>query len=167
VNKLNADLMMANVEAETCSWYCRYCMYLTYSLTPWSRVLLEKLTGLQLVKKFPSFYRTQRFITALTSASHLSLSWASSITVSRGSISHMFRNKGLLRREVVSTSPNPQAGEPPRVGCPRLLIQYIRSYPPNWRPFLHPQPEDAPCRGDRDFSHGLHVLLLLTQLCSG
>jgi hypothetical protein len=20
----------------------------------------------------------------------------------------------------------------------------------NWRPFLHPQPEDAPCRGDRD-----------------
>jgi len=19
--------MMANVEAETCSWYCRYCMY--------------------------------------------------------------------------------------------------------------------------------------------
>ena len=28
---------------------------LTYILTPWSRVLLEKLTGSQLVKKFPSF----------------------------------------------------------------------------------------------------------------
>jgi hypothetical protein len=27
----------------------------TYLLTPWSRVLLEKLTGLQLVKKFPAF----------------------------------------------------------------------------------------------------------------
>jgi hypothetical protein len=27
---------------------------LTYLLTPWSRVLLEKLTGLQLVKKFYS-----------------------------------------------------------------------------------------------------------------
>ena len=51
---------------------------------------------------------------------------------------------------VVSTSPSPQAGGPPPVGCPRLLIQYIRSYPPYWRPFLHPQPEDAPCRGDRD-----------------
>ena len=25
----------------------------TYLLTPWYRVLLEKLTGLQLVKKFP------------------------------------------------------------------------------------------------------------------
>jgi hypothetical protein len=24
----------------------------------------------------------------------------------------------------------PQAGGPPPVGCPRLLIQYIRSYPP-------------------------------------
>jgi hypothetical protein len=27
----------------------------TYLLTPWSRVLLEKLTGSQLVKKFPHF----------------------------------------------------------------------------------------------------------------
>jgi hypothetical protein len=44
--------------------------------------------------------------------------------------------KVFLRRGVVSTSLNPQAGGPPGVGCPRLLIQYIRSYPPNWRPFL-------------------------------
>ena len=51
----------------------------TYLLTPWSRVLLEKLTGFQLDKKFPAFYGTQRFITAFTSARHLSLSWASSI----------------------------------------------------------------------------------------
>ena len=40
---------------------------LTYLLTPRCRVL-EKLTGLQLVKKFPAFYGTRRFITALTSA---------------------------------------------------------------------------------------------------
>jgi hypothetical protein len=53
-------------------------------------------------------------------------------------------------RGVVSTSPNPQAGGPPLVGCPRLLIQFIHSYPPYRRPFLHPQPEDVPCRGDRD-----------------
>ena len=33
---------------------------------------------------------------------------------------------------------------------PRLLIQYIRSYRPYWRPFLLPQSEDAPCPGDRD-----------------
>ena len=48
-------------------------------LTPWCRVLLEKLTGLQLVKKFPAFHGTRRFITALTSVRHLSLSWASPI----------------------------------------------------------------------------------------
>ena len=52
---------------------------LTHLLTPWCRVLLEKLTGLQLVKTFPAFHGTRRFITAFTSFRHLSLSWASPI----------------------------------------------------------------------------------------
>ena len=68
-------------------------MYLHNLLTPWSRVLLEKLTGLQLVKKFPAFYGTRRFITALTSARHLSLSWASSIQSSQ---SHPTSRKSSL-----------------------------------------------------------------------
>jgi hypothetical protein len=41
--------------------------YHPYLLTAWSRVLLEKVTGSQPVKKFPAFYRTQRFITTFTS----------------------------------------------------------------------------------------------------
>ena len=45
-------------------------------LTPWCRILLEKLTGLQLVKKFPAFHGTRRFITTITSVRQLSLSWA-------------------------------------------------------------------------------------------
>ena len=53
--------------------------YIKNLLTPWCRVLLEKLTSLQLVKKFPTLYGIRRFITAFTSACHLSLSWASSI----------------------------------------------------------------------------------------
>ena len=52
---------------------------LTYLLTAWCRVLLEQLTGLQPVKKFPAFHGTPRFVTALTSVRHLSLSWASPI----------------------------------------------------------------------------------------
>ena len=52
---------------------------LTYLLTPWCRVLLGKLTALQLVKKFLAFHGTRRFITALTSVRHLPLSWASPI----------------------------------------------------------------------------------------
>ena len=39
----------------------KYCS--TPILTPHSTVLLEKLTGSQLVKKFPAFYGTRRFIT--------------------------------------------------------------------------------------------------------
>ena len=56
-----------------------WSIVLTYLLTPCCRVLLEKLTGLQLVKKFPAFHGTRRFITALTSVRHLSLSWASPV----------------------------------------------------------------------------------------
>jgi len=54
-----------------------YIMFIILLLTPWCRVLLEKLTGLQLVKKFPTFHGTRRFITALTNVRHPSLSWAS------------------------------------------------------------------------------------------
>ena len=66
------------------TYFLTYLLYLpTYLLihlfSPWSRVLLEKLTGFQLLKKFPAFYGTRRFITAFTSTRHLSLSWASSI----------------------------------------------------------------------------------------
>ena len=51
---------------------------LNYWLTAWSRVLLEKLIGSQLFKKFPAFYGSRRFNAAFTSARHLSLSWATS-----------------------------------------------------------------------------------------
>ena len=48
--------------------------------SPRSRVLLEKLTGLQLSKKFPrGLYGTRTFITAFTSVRHLSLTWATLI----------------------------------------------------------------------------------------
>jgi hypothetical protein len=36
----------------------------------------------------------------------------------------------FFRWVVVSSTPNPQAGGPPFVGCPRLFIQHICSYPP-------------------------------------
>jgi hypothetical protein len=47
--------------------------------TPWSRALLDKLTGSQLVMKFPAFYEIRRFIAALERCRHLSLSRARSI----------------------------------------------------------------------------------------
>ena len=49
---------------------------LTYLFTPFSRVLLEKLTNSQLVKKFPTYCGTRSFITTFTSACHMSLSFS-------------------------------------------------------------------------------------------
>jgi hypothetical protein len=57
------------------------------------------------------------------------------------------KQDAFLRWWVVSASPKPQDGGPLLVGCLWLLIQYICSYPPYWRQFLHQQPEDAPGRG--------------------
>ena len=51
----------------------------TYLLTPCCRVLLEQLTGFQLVKNFPAFHETRKFITALKRVRQLFLSWASPI----------------------------------------------------------------------------------------
>ena len=59
---------------------------ITYLLTTWSTVLLDKLTGSQLVKEFPAFYGTRMFITAFTSARHLSLSRAEVSVQVRGSL---------------------------------------------------------------------------------
>ena len=92
----------------------------TYLLTSWCTVLLEKLNGLQLVKKFPAFHRTRRFITALTSLRHLSLSWASPIQsiyphpTSRRSIliSTNLRRclpSGLPTKTLYTPSPHPYA----------------------------------------------------------
>ena len=53
--------------------------FLTYVLTPWSRVLLEKLIGSAASQKFPPIFGTRMFLTVPTSVRHLSLSWAKSI----------------------------------------------------------------------------------------
>ena len=52
---------------------CLFCLD-SCLLATCSTVLLEKPTVPQLVEKFPTFYGTRRFITAFTSARHLSLS---------------------------------------------------------------------------------------------
>jgi len=47
---------------------------LTYLLTPWGRVLLEKLTGSAASQEIPRIFGTRRFITIIASARHQSLS---------------------------------------------------------------------------------------------
>ena len=50
--------------------------YMHFLHTQFNTALLDKLTGSQLIKKFPAFYGTRKFITAFTSVRHLSLPWA-------------------------------------------------------------------------------------------
>ena len=45
-----------------------------YLLTPWGRVLLEKLTGFAASQEIPRIYGNRKFIAVFTSARHLSLS---------------------------------------------------------------------------------------------
>ena len=49
-------------------------LFIKYLLTPWNRVLLEKLTGSAASQEIPRIFGTRRFLTVLTSARHLSLS---------------------------------------------------------------------------------------------
>ena len=71
-------LFLRNLLAFLHNYFENQCVS-RYLLAPWCRVLLEKLTGLHLVKKLRAFHGSRRFITALTSVRHLSLPWTSSI----------------------------------------------------------------------------------------
>ena len=66
-------------ETKTKDIHLKLPYLLTYLLSPWSRVLLEKLTGSAASQEIPRIFGTRRFITVLTSAHHLSLSSANSI----------------------------------------------------------------------------------------
>jgi hypothetical protein len=60
-----------------------------------------------------------------------------------------YRNRiRFYGEELLAHCPTPKAVGSTLFGRPQLFIPHILSYPPYWRPFLHPQPEDAPFRGD-------------------
>jgi hypothetical protein len=65
LHNLYSPLVHESEEAEN------YCLI---ELTQWSRVLLEKLILIQMVKKFLILYGTQSFITVFTTAYHWTLS---------------------------------------------------------------------------------------------
>jgi hypothetical protein len=62
------------------TYMCYVQSVMNHSLThSWSWDLLEKLPIVQLLKNFPAFYGTRRFITVFTRALYWSISWARSI----------------------------------------------------------------------------------------
>jgi hypothetical protein len=57
----------------------------------------------------------------------------------------MFYGEGLL-----APRPTPKLEDHPLSAVRDCLFNVFATTLHTWRPFLHPQPEDAPCRGDRD-----------------
>jgi hypothetical protein len=100
----------------------RYCL-LTYLLTSWSRVLLEKLTGLQLVKKFPAFYGTRRFIIAFTVSATRLLSQLNPVHTPT---SHFL--KIHLNIFLPSTPGSPQCSLP-QISPPKPCIRFSPPHP--------------------------------------
>jgi hypothetical protein len=106
-------------------------------------------------QEIPPFYGTRRFITALTRARHLSLSWAISKLYQRISLGprlcQMIRNLVIFYgEELLVPRPNPKLEDHPLSAVRDCLFNVFTATLHISRPFLHQQPEDAPCRGDRD-----------------
>ena len=112
-------VLLVSCEVTACSHVPRqYSVTFETYLTPRCRVLLENLTGFQLVKNFPAFYGTRRFITAVTSARHLSLSWASLIH----STPHFLKTH--LNIILPSTLGSPQVVSFTQVSPPKPCVHY-------------------------------------------
>jgi hypothetical protein len=55
--------------------------------------------------------------------------------------------------ELLAARPTPKLEDHPLSAVRDCLFKIFAATLHNWRPFLHPQPEDAPCRGDGPTYH--------------
>jgi len=109
-------------------------MMMMMIVTPLRRTLPEKLKGLQPDTKFPAFYGTRRFITALTGARHRYLplarsiqsmpphptSWRSSLILS--SYLGLGLPNGIFLSDFPTKTPNAFLLTPLHATCPAHLI---------------------------------------------
>jgi hypothetical protein len=142
-----------------------YLRVLKIELTPWSIGLSEKITGHQLLKKFPAICATWRFITACTRVRHFSLFLARSIqSISPHSPQSHIRDffvwfvirLSFYDEELLAPRPNPKTEDHTLSAVRDCLFVIFAASIHIWKPFLQAQPEYAPCCGD---STDLQVLL--------
>jgi hypothetical protein len=63
----------------------------------------------------------------------------------------IFRNKLIFYCErLLPSHPTSKLEDHPLLSVRGCLFNIFPATLHSWRPFLHPQPEDAPCCGDRD-----------------
>jgi hypothetical protein len=66
--------------------------------------------------------------------------------------------------DLLAPRPTPKLEDHPLSAVRDCLFDVFAATLHNWRPFLHPQPEDAPCRGDRDpLNTGLFKNAIINQ----
>ena len=152
-----------------CLLVCLLTYLLTYLLTclptylfiPWSSVLPEKLTGFSASQEIPRTLWNQRFITAFTSARHLSLFWASSIQ-SISPYPTSWRSILILSSHLCLGLPNGLSlslslslrfsHENPEYASPLQHTRYMPR-PSHSSPFYHPH----------NIGWGVQIIKLLTQ----
>jgi hypothetical protein len=66
--------------------------------------------------------------------------------------------------ELLAPRPTPKIKDHPFSAVRDCLFNVSAATLHNWRPFLHPQPEDAPCRGDRDPLNMAHYVTPLAKI---
>jgi hypothetical protein len=74
--------------------------------------------------------------------------------------------------ELLAPRPTPKLEDHPLPAVRDCLFNVFAATLHNRRPFLHPQPEDAPCRGDRDpHNTGLKTIgyknFCVVNMCNG
>jgi len=59
------------------------------------------------------------------------------------------RDTFFYGEELLALRPNPKLEDHPSSAVRDFLFNILVATPPQWRPFVHPQPDDAPFHGDR------------------
>jgi hypothetical protein len=133
-------------------------------LTPWSRVIPEKLPGSQLVEKFYAFYGTRTFVIAFTRARHLSPFGRSFRRICPNPrLLWPFCNVAKVLRWVVSITPNHQA-EDYLLSAVRDRLFNVYSYPSSPPSATRGRPVP---RWQSASYHGLEFVYKVVQIWTG
>ena len=127
--KLRCDLVYTvrctSVGQYMVKWHTCFCKHLN-EITPWEgRFFREKMRGIQPSQTVPYFYGTQKFITVLTTARHLYLSWA--IWIQSFSVRHVSTLPSYLRQVTLSLAPPQKPSSCTPAKRPALFILFAGS----------------------------------------